>query len=749
MLVFLAAAAALSAPAQDARMAGDAKPPTKSTASKTSKSGKSAAKPAPGRTAPPAAPTSEVVVKADPDATRISIDRKSYSLSKDLQSSTGSLADALRNIPSVQVGLQGELSLRGDPNVTVLVDGKPSALFSGQNRADALQQLPADQYERVEVLTNPSAAFRPDGTGGIINLITRKGRRGARTGSLKANLGTGDRYNASASANYSGKKLTVTANVGVRHDSQRFDGYGRQQLPDPVTGALTDTNSTFQSRNRDTSENASLSVDYDLDPKTRVSAAANAFHFGFDGPGTNSFRSAAATGPLAIDYDASSDSSGQFTGGGGSLDLLRRFAGEGHELSAHLSYDAYRFAYGGPQSFDYLRPAGTTSFLDNRRVGDQASSELKIEYKRPLAHGAKLVAGYQLDLEDDVFDQRGRLGATEADAQALPSLNNVFDADQAVHALYATYERTFGRLSVLPGLRLEEAVIDTDQKTSGQKDTFSYFDVYPTLHLSYKLDPKWSASASFSRRVQRPDLQSLNPYLIYNGPLSYSQGDPRLRPAVTESYEFGVEKRHKQADFQATLFFRNNHDTVENVVRDLGDGVLLNTQGNLGSNQSGGLEFVFSGKIGKKLSYNSSFTLAYNKLDAANLGFAAGRSDVSPQGRVSLNWEPTKKDLFQMNLSGNGEQLTPQGYNSGFASLTGGYRHTFNDKVSGVLTIKDPFGWSTNTTVIDTPTLKQRSSYTFHQQALYLGLTYAFGASGKRAPETFDFGGGGGPGGPH
>lgn len=745
MLVFLAlVAAAISAqeaPASAAPKAG-ATPPSTTSGQAPAKQGAPAAD---------AERTPEIVVKADPDATRISIDRKSYSLSKDLQSSTGSLADALRNIPSVQVGLQGELSLRGDPSVTVLVDGKPSALLSGQNRADALQQLPADQYERVEVLTNPSAAFRPDGTGGVINLITRKGRHGSRTGSVKGNVGTGGRYNASASANYSGKKLTVSANAGVRHDEQTVDGHSRQELPDPTTGALVETNSTFRSRNPNNSQNASLNIDYDLDPKTRLSASASAFHFDFDSSGTNTYRSAATSGPLAIDYDATTATSGSGGGGGGRLSFLRRLSGEGHELSVDLSYNAFRFNYGGPQVFDYLRPAGATSFLENRRISDDASGEVKVEYMRPLPHGAKLVAGYQLDVDDDTFDVRGRLGNTAADAQPLPALNNVFDANQSVHALYVTYERTFGRLTALPGLRVEEAVIDADQKTSGAKDSFSYFDVYPTFHLGYKLDPKWSLSASFSRRVQRPDLESLNPFLIYNGPLSYSQGNVRLRPAVTESYEFGVEKRYKHADFQATAFFRNNHDTVESVTRDLGNGVLLNTQGNLGSNQSGGLEFVFSGDIGKKLSYNSSFTLAYSRIDATNLGFASNRSDLSPQGRFSLNWNPTKKDLFQVNLDGNGEQLTPQGYTSGFASLTGGYRHTFNDKVAAVATIKDPFDWSSRTTVIDTLLLKQRSTYDFHARALYVGLTYAFGASGKRAPEAFDFGGGGAPGGggPH
>ncbi|PTS87795.1 TonB-dependent receptor plug domain-containing protein, partial [Caulobacter sp. HMWF009] len=141
----------------------------------------SAAAPAPA-TRPPARPEAAtavegVVVTSDSTAMRASIDRRSYSVANDLSARTGSITDALRNIPSVEVDVQGNVSLRGDPNVTILIDGKPSGMFNGEGKADALQSLPADQIDRVEVMTNPSAAFRPDGTGGIINLVTKKTRK--------------------------------------------------------------------------------------------------------------------------------------------------------------------------------------------------------------------------------------------------------------------------------------------------------------------------------------------------------------------------------------------------------------------------------------------------------------------------------------------------------------------------------------------------------------------------------------------
>jgi outer membrane receptor for ferrienterochelin and colicin len=164
----------------------------------------------------PDAPTAVegVTVTSDSTAMRTSIDRRSYSVANDLTAKTGSIADALRNIPSVEVDVQGNVSLRGDPNVTIMIDGKPSSMFNGDGKADALQQMPADQIDRVEVMTNPSAAYRPDGTAGIINLITKKNRKPGATGSFKLNVGPDGRYNTGVTGNYVKGKLTLSGDAG-------------------------------------------------------------------------------------------------------------------------------------------------------------------------------------------------------------------------------------------------------------------------------------------------------------------------------------------------------------------------------------------------------------------------------------------------------------------------------------------------------------------------------------------------------
>ncbi|MBW8858770.1 MAG: TonB-dependent receptor plug domain-containing protein, partial [Caulobacter sp.] len=223
-------------------------------------------------TKPAEAPTAvgAVTVTSDATALRTAIDRRSYSVANDLSAKTGSISDALRNIPSVEVDMQGNVSLRGDPNVTIMIDGKPSGMFNGQGRADALQQMPADRIDRVEVMTNPSAAYRPDGSAGIINLITKTTAKPGATGSVKLNVGPNSRYNTGLSGNYVHGKLSLSGEAGYRYDRQRFwqtDERDTASPSDPDAHTLQE--GAFQ--NAGSALNLRGGVDYTLTPKDRLS----------------------------------------------------------------------------------------------------------------------------------------------------------------------------------------------------------------------------------------------------------------------------------------------------------------------------------------------------------------------------------------------------------------------------------------------------------------------------------------------
>src|SRR4051812_2231082 len=192
---------------------------------------------------------SGVVVTSTASDVQTSIDRRSYSLGKDIQATTGSITDALRNLPSVQVDQQGVLTLRGDPNVTILVDGKPSGAFEGSSRADALQQLPADQIERVEVITNPSAAFTPEGSGGIINLISKKSRGSGWTGSAYATAGSAGLKRLGASFGYNSKKLNITGSVSGNYQHNKSVMRELRSTLDPAAGGFRDHTTDLIGRN--------------------------------------------------------------------------------------------------------------------------------------------------------------------------------------------------------------------------------------------------------------------------------------------------------------------------------------------------------------------------------------------------------------------------------------------------------------------------------------------------------------------
>ena len=205
--------------------------------------GQTSAAPAQPAPNPPAAPASTEVkpltVTAQAPDYRRSIDRRSYTLGKDIQATSGSIGEALRTIPSVDVDPQGNISLRGDATVTVLVDGQPSTIFQGQNRADALLQMPASRFERVEVMTNPSAAFSPEGSAGIINLITRKSAKASRTVSLTAGAGTQGRYRASANRNLRFRPpLLDPGGRAAQPSPRRRSRRGRQGVTDPASRAM-------------------------------------------------------------------------------------------------------------------------------------------------------------------------------------------------------------------------------------------------------------------------------------------------------------------------------------------------------------------------------------------------------------------------------------------------------------------------------------------------------------------------------
>ncbi|RZJ21337.1 MAG: TonB-dependent receptor, partial [Brevundimonas sp.] len=344
--------------------------------------------PQPAQTPPPApapdedapaqeepATLGEVVAVARANDIRTSVDAISYNVGEDLQTATGTLADALRNIPSVEVDPDGNVSLRGDAGVTILVDGRPSGLFSGENRGQIILQVPADQYARIEVMTNPSAAFRPDGGGGVINLITKPNRPRAQpttTGSVRANIGNDERYNFGVSSVFSRDKLTVTADASIRHDTFVQSTDRVRTRYDAGSDQFLEARNT---QNGDgATDNAFVRFSADYRPTEQLQLYGDLYHVDVtsDGLMVDQYEAEDALGGIASGYRRASDGGfeGQFSGA--TARLVRRFGGQGHDWSNELRYNRGRATYGHDTLVDQLIPAAPNAY---ERVDNQNNSD--------------------------------------------------------------------------------------------------------------------------------------------------------------------------------------------------------------------------------------------------------------------------------------------------------------------------------------------------------------------------------------
>ncbi len=727
-LALLAAAAALLPPAMGHAQASPAAAPQAAGV---------VAKPA-AKEAPTA--VEGVTIRSDSTAMRTSIDSRSYSVANDLSAKTGSIADALRNVPSVEVDVRGNVSLRGDANVTIMIDGKPSNQFSGEGKGDALMSMPADQIDRVEVMTNPSAAFRPDGSAGIINLITKKTQKPGTNGTLRLNVDTQGRHNGGVTVTRRSGKLTLTGDASYRHDTQDARQLIQRETLDAASGKFLASTQDAAVDNSGGMVNLRGGLDYDLDKQNRLSLELRGRRIAFDTDIDETYSALNAAGGPARAYVRTL--SGDMTRDNAAIsgDWRRQLKGTDHLLTTHLEYEVTDFQRDS-DALTRNTPGGDVY----ERIGlgvDQERTNFKLDYAKPLPKDVKLKTGVDFEVSSTDFTNFGADGATPGGLVVNPSRTNRYLYGQDVYAAYVTYERPFGDFTVQGGLRAEQVQIDLNDVTHAVRADNDYFKVYPTLHTGYRLSDSQTLSASFSRRVQRPGAQDLHPYRVYIDPYNYRQGNPNLKPQITDSYELGWQYRKGPTTYLATAYFRNARDGVTDVINDLGGGVFLTTRENLGKSRSGGVELVANGRLTKTLSYNLSGNAFWNEIDAANLGFSGTRSGTTLSGRANLNWQATPKDFFQANIFSSGKRLTPQGHREPFKMLNLGYRRKVNDKLSFVVTVQDAADWFQEVIVTDTATLHDRTRRSANVRSAFFGFSYAFGG-GKPRPEQFDFSAGG------
>lgn len=701
-----------------------------------------AAQEQPSQDAP--ATVEDVVVSGRADDVRTSIDSVSYSLANDLQATTGSLADALRNVPSVDVDPEGNVSLRGDSNVTILVDGRPSGVLAGQSRGQALLQLPASQYARIEVMTNPSAAYSPEGSGGVINLITKPTapRPGTQTtGSLRANVGDNGRWNAGASGSWQKDRLTLSGDLSYRTDpnSVEFDRVREQR--DPVTGDVVSVTRSDMGVEMDQGGSfGRLSAEYRVTDKTQLTAELRGMAFSGDGTNAALFETRDGAGVLTSAYRRDGRVEFDFANWGATARVLHQFDTSGHEWSNEVRYDRNSNETSALGGFTYLTPTAPPLYERSANETDQVTLGFTSAYVRPTSDGGKLRLGYEFAQQRPDQDTTLLRGPSEDALAAVPGLSNRFEARQTVHALYGTWERPLTeKLSAQAGLRLEQADIQIEDVTGGTSASQDYFRAYPTAHLQYQLTETQVLKASYSRRIQRPQPAQLNPFVSYQDPLNLRSGNPDLEPQETDAFEVMWQLRQGQTFYQATAYFRDTDKAFTEVASDVGGGVLLTRPENLGSRRDLGVEVTANGRLHSTLRYNASVNLFQQQIDATGVSGGGDREATLVSGRLSLNWQPTAKDFVQLGGFWQGESLLAQGTREAGGMVNLGYRRKLTEKLSFNFTARDLLNSFNNTTTYDTPLFRERFEQNIKLRAFYVGLTYALGSGPRRQPEQFDF----------
>jgi len=311
-----------------------------------------------------------------------------------------------------------------------------------------------------------------------------------------------------------------------------------------------------------------------------------------------------------------------------------------------------------------------------------------------------------------------------------------FTYDETIHALYATYENSIGSLTFLGGLRTEQSFINANLISSDSIIINNYFEFYPTLHLSYKISPLFELQLNYSRRANRPEGDDLNPFPEYQDLHNLRAGNPRLIPEFIHSVEFGIEYQTDILTIVPSVFYRNKYNGFTRVTSILNDTTLLTTEENLASDQSAGLEFIFSGNIGNTFSANLGANVFYEQIDATNLGFSGTKSAVSWSGNLNCNLNLATATMFQLNTNYRSLRLTPQGeFKPSFVMNLGVRQDLFNDKFSLVLTVSDILKTLNRELNLDTSLLLENTITNRDTQIFYIGITYHFGNTPKKAKE--------------
>ena len=681
----------------------------------------------------------EVQVVGQRSQMKFEIDRKVFNVDQSLATAGGSASDELGNIPSVQVDPEGEVSLRGNSSVTVWINGKESGL-SADNRAQILEQLPAESIERVEVITNPSAKYNPEGTAGIINIVLKKNRKAGYYGSLQAGVDTRGGYNAAGNVNFSSGKFESFVNVGTRVRKSEGEGYTNRQNLDDNGNPVSYLNQLRNDEDTRKPVIARMGTTYHATDKDHFSFSG----FGLLGRGdetdwlnytsnipgsfTSSLRTSAEKRKMNI---------GNFEIG------YKRDFSEKSNLDLSASYNLVNIT---PESSflqvsNYAGGTSTSSYQFQENVMKPRKWEFQADYVTEFGEQNKIEAGYKGEFLTSKSKVSTYSGTSEGNAAFNEGLYNNFTYDQNVNALYATYSKRINRFGIQLGLRGEHTRTNTNSLGYNQSETDhpaykdDYFSFYPSAFLSYQLPSNNELQLNYTRRVSRPWGGQLNPFVNLTDSTNISYGNPLLLPQYSNSLELNYIKNWENHTLSASLYYRNTDNVIQRISYRDGD-IMKSTFENIAKTQSAGTELILKNNLFRMIDLTSTLNFYYNKLDGFSYLPAGATTPVVGEADEDFSWSariianvmlPWGVSL-QATGDYNSRELVAQGYRKANHAIDLGLRKSFLDrKLSLTINTRDLLNSRKRETITSGSGFSQESVFARSGRTVGFTLTYNFG----------------------
>lgn len=650
------------------------------------------------------------------------IDKKIYNVSKDISVQGGTGLDVIKNMPSVEVDEQDKISLRGDKGVQILIDGRPTTISA----SDLLKQMPASAIDRIEVITNPSVKYNPEGMSGILNVIMKKEKASGFNGSVnlgyKYNRDNG--YNGSLNFTYRKNKININSNIGI------YTGNWNSTAKEDIRH-FGDTIYTQQMLSNSFGEHSSLwyslGLDYYINKKNTFYIQTNSWNWGGNNDNKRRYNYLDAENVIQSFTNRMSENENKGIGYGITTGWQTQFNSTEHTLDAEISINKNNNDNNGinEQAFYFINK--DSQFQNTNQKGINNQLVTKIDYELPITDSLKLEAGLKATINDNNSDFFSESANTIANLTPDTNLNNTFDYHQSVYAAYVILGKQFKKFGIKVGSRVEQTLVNSELINTKEINNQDYLSFFPSLHLSYKFTEKNEVLLSYSRRINRPDSWNVNPFASYDNPYDLNKGNPALKPEYIDVYELSYLRFWDKFNVNSSAYFRQVNDKFESVTTLIGNNVFLSTQKNLSKSQISGGEITLGYNPKKWWKMNSTINVWSSNLNNSNSDF--NQNTYGWSANFSTNFTLPKKWSVNARMRYSGKQRTIQGINKENYNVSCSVSKQFlKEKARLTLRVDDIFQtqqWAYESNNIGSSSIISNSRWS--STAVNLSFSYSFG----------------------